>query len=75
MGSFRYERFQEKAKGNKYKCLEYIRRKLVEYENTGNTETLVDAANICMIEFTAPHHPNHHFTPGDDTSHVGTFKS
>lgn len=75
MGAMRYETFEEKLKGNKYDCLGYVRRKLIEYENTGNLECLVDAANLLMIEFAAPHHPNPHFTPGDDTSHVGTFKT
>lgn len=75
MGAIRYETFEEKLKGNKYNCLEYIRRKCNEYEATGNLECLVDLANVAMIEFAAPHHPNPHFTPGDDTSHVGTFNA
>ena len=74
MGACRYETFEEKMKSNKYDCLGYVRRKCKEYEVTGNLECLVDAANLLMIEFGAPHHPNPHFTPGDDTSHVGTFK-
>lgn len=74
MGGIRYETFKEKLHHNKYDCLEYIRRKLREYENTGNLECLVDAANLLMIEYASPHHPHPHFTPGDDTSHVGTFK-
>jgi hypothetical protein len=73
MGALRYETFAEKMKGNKYKCIEYIIRKCDEYEKTGNLECLVDLANVAMIEFGSPHHPNPHFTPGDDTSHVGTF--
>lgn len=75
MGAMRYETFEEKRRGNNYACLEYIRRKCKEYESTGNLECLVDLANVAMIEFAAPHHPNPHFTPGDDTSHVGTFKN
>lgn len=73
MGSFRYERLQEKAKGNKYKCIEYVRTKLLEYEKKGNLECLVDAANLLLIEFTAPHHPQAHFQAEDDTQHVQTF--
>jgi hypothetical protein len=75
MGAMRYETVEEKLKGNKYACLGYVRRKLDDYESDGNLECLVDAANLLMIEFAAPHHPNPHFTPGDDTSHVGTFKT
>jgi hypothetical protein len=74
MGACRYETFEEKMRYNKYACIDYVRRKLKEYEDTGNLECLVDGANLLMIEFGAPHHPNPHFTPGDDTSHVGTFK-
>lgn len=74
MGAIRYETFREKMRGNKYNCLEYIRRKCDEYEDKGNLECLVDQANVSMIEFSSPHHPFAHFTPGDDTSHVGTFK-
>jgi len=75
MGAMRYETFEEKLKGNQYDCLGYVRRKLDDYESDGNLECLVDAANLLMIELAAPHHPNPHFTPGDDTSHVGTFKT
>lgn len=74
MGAMRYETFEEKMKGNKYDCLRYIRDKCDEYEKTHNLECLVDLANVAMIEFGAPHYPDAHFTPGDDTSHVGTFK-
>jgi hypothetical protein len=74
MGACRYETFQEKMKGNNYECLRYIRDKCDEYEKTHNLECLVDLANVAMIEFGAPHFPDAHFTPGDDTSHVGTFK-
>lgn len=74
MGAMRYETFDEKLKGNKYDCLGYVKRKLIEYESTGNLECLVDAANLLMIEFAAPHHPNPHFNPGDDASHVGILK-
>lgn len=74
MGAIRYETFEQKIHQNQYDCLGYIRRKLTEYEQSGNLECLVDAANLLMIEFASPHHPNPHFTPGDDTSHVGTFK-
>lgn len=74
MGAMRYETFEEKMKGNNYACLTYIRDKCDEYEKTHNLECLVDLANVAMIEFGAPHYTNAHFTPGDDTSHVGTFK-
>ncbi len=38
-----------------------LRKRLEAYEETGNTEFLVDAANFCMIEFMYPQHPRAHF--------------
>ena len=72
MGAIRYETFQEKVVNNKYDCMEYIKRKLSDYKDTGNLECLVDAANLLMIEFAAPTHPHPHFTPLDDIGHVKT---
>ena len=72
MGAMRYETFKEKIVNNKYDCIGYIRRKLIEYEQSGNLECLVDAANLLMIEFASPNHPHPHFTPLDDISHVNT---
>lgn len=74
MGAIRYETFEAKRRKHNYNLLDYVRRKCDEYEATGNQECLVDAANVLMIEFDCPTHPSPHFTPGDDTSHVGTFK-
>lgn len=70
VGALRYETFEEKMKGHNYDCLAYIRKKLDEYDSTRNLENLVDAANLLMIEFSAPSYPNTHFSPGDDTYHV-----
>jgi hypothetical protein len=44
-----------------YKILDTVRKRLDEYERTGNQEHLVDAANYLMIEYKAPQHPNAHF--------------
>lgn len=41
----------------KHKCMDAIgnlKRRLEEYEKTGNTEFLVDVANFAMIEFMYP---------------------
>lgn len=37
------------------------RKRIAKYEETGNTEWLVDAANFVMFEFASPAHPNAHF--------------
>ena len=36
-------------------------QRLERYRATGNIEWLVDAANMAMIEFMQPHHPQAHF--------------
>lgn len=36
-------------------------KRLDEYDRTGNTEMLMDAANFLMLEFLAPSHPKAHF--------------
>jgi hypothetical protein len=40
-----------------------LKKRLEEYERTGNIELLVDAANWCMIEFMFPQHKSAHFKP------------
>ena len=70
MGAIRYETFKEKTVNNKYDCIGYIISKLEAYQETGNLECLVDAANLLMIEYASPTHPSPHFTPLDDVAHV-----
>jgi hypothetical protein len=36
-----------------------------KYEETGNLEFLVDAANYCLLETVEPLHPNAHFKSTD----------
>lgn len=38
-----------------------LKRRLELYEETGNTEWLVDVANQAMVEFMFPQHPKAHF--------------
>ena len=42
-----------------------IDRSLARYDETGNTEFLVDAANYCWLELENPLHPNTHFKATD----------
>lgn len=48
-----------------------LRRRLTKYEETGNTEWLMDVANIAMIEFVQPSHPQAHFKPTDSHESPG----
>lgn len=67
MGALRYGTLAEKkVKGKKWDLVEPIRKKIELYEQTGNTEYLVDAANYCMLTFECDNHPNKHFKALDD---------
>jgi hypothetical protein len=72
MGRFRYGPLAEPAVGH---CdqMPAIVAHLCRYCVTGNLESLVDAANRCMIEFWHPGHPGAHWAPADDGEHVVTF--
>lgn len=64
-------------KQSSYNILETIRKRLAAYEETGNQEHLVDAANFIMIEYKAPQHPNAHFDcveEEDNSKRLGIVK-
>lgn len=52
-------------------ALECVQLRLKEYEKTGNTEWLIDAANFMMIEFLYPVHPDAHFRATDSRESPG----
>lgn len=69
MGALRYGRLEDKRKkGAKWNLLEPIQTKVKLYEETGNTEYLVDAANYCLLAFECDNHPLKHFKALDDHS-------
>lgn len=45
--------------------------RLGKYDETGNTEWLIDAANYCMIEFMHPSHPDAHYRSTDSKESPG----
>ena len=62
MGAIRYGAMSIKRKpGHTAMIIDYIQAKLNEYKDTGNTEMLVDIANLAMVEFVHSDHPNKHF--------------
>jgi hypothetical protein len=70
LGSFRYGRWTERrAKNIKYDYVAFIKRRLDMYQETGNTEYLVDAANGAMLAFEFDYHPTKHFHTVDDGEH------
>lgn len=42
-----------------------------KYQETGNTEYLLDAANYLMFEYMYPQHPNKHFRATDSGESAG----
>lgn len=69
MGAIRYGRINARKK-KKYNRVDSIRQRLDLYEETGNAEHLVDIANLCMLEFEEPNHPNFHWKAQDDSIHT-----
>lgn len=58
----------------KYDRIESIRKRLQFFEETGNSEWLVDIANMCLLIFEERVHPNFHFKSGDDGYHDKIIK-
>lgn len=71
MGRWRYGRIGGAAKPQ-YDRIASMRKRLLLYEKEGNIETLVDIANLCLLEFVEGTHPNRHFHAVDDGEHVQT---
>ena len=69
MGAIRYGRLKAKGK-SKYNRIDSIRQRLDLYLVDGNGEHLVDIANLCLLEFEEPNHPNFHFKAADDKIHT-----
>lgn len=60
MGALRYGRMHAKGKPD-YDRLAGARKRLQQYEETGNLECLVDVANMALLEFEEGRHPNRHW--------------
>lgn len=52
-------------------ALESLQLRLKKYEETGNTEFLIDAANFAMIEFMHPAHKEAHYKSTDSDESPG----
>ena len=48
-----------------------LKKRLERYEETGNTEWLMDVGNFAMIEFMQPRHPKAHFKATDSKESPG----
>ncbi len=70
MGAFRYGLLDEQRRISVYDNIGSAIERLEAYRKTGNQEHLVDAANLCMIEFETGRHPSQHFRSVDDGIHA-----
>lgn len=68
-GFYRYGSFKDPGQPNYDRIGSAIYR-LKKYQITGNTEYVIDAFNLCGIEFESPNHPKAHFNTIDDGHHV-----
>lgn len=68
MGAMRYGKMDRPAPNSDFVGGAIERLKI--YQETGNTECLVDAANLSLMEFERGEHPNKHFKSVDDDIHV-----
>lgn len=69
MGALRYGRINAPGKKQFDRPVDIIRR-IKLYLETRNLEHLVDAANLCMLEFEEGKHPDRHFLSQDNTEHT-----
>lgn len=61
----------KEAYPHKISALKSLQERLKKYEETGNTEWLIDAANFAMIEYMLPSHPQAHFRGTDSGESPG----
>lgn len=69
LGAMRYGKIHQPGK-KKYDRTSNIIERIKAYSKTGNLELLVDAANLCLLEFEESNHPNKHFEAVDDMYHT-----
>jgi hypothetical protein len=72
MSYFKYGAVRD-AFPHKVSALESLRARIEKYEDTGNTEWLIDAANFAMIEFMLPCHKRAHYKATDSSESPGRF--
>ncbi len=59
---------------NKIDSIASCQVRIRKYQETGNTEWLIDAANQLMLEFTYPSHPEAHFRATDSDESPGLVR-
>jgi hypothetical protein len=70
MSYFKYGALR-RAYPEKVDAIASLKQRLAKYEETGNTEWLMDLANFAMIEYMHPRHPQAHYRPTDSRESPG----
>lgn len=70
MSYYKYGRVAE-AYPRKVDAIGSLKIRLEKYEQTGNTEFLMDLANFAMIEFMHPRHEKAHYKATDSSESPG----
>lgn len=73
MGAFRYGLMKDQDY-NKYNLVREIKERLSLYEESSNLEHIVDAANICMLQFVKGSRNGEEMRPVDDGRHTPEIK-
>lgn len=73
IGAFRYGKLGAEGKPSYNRC-DDIRQRIDLHQESGNTEHLVDIANLCMLEFCEGTHSGRCFIPSDDGIHTKPLK-
>ena len=73
MGAFRYGPLRDQVP-NGYDNIGSAIQRLRLYQAGGNLEHLVDAANLCLVEFVTGQHPQRHFESADDGIHTEALR-
>lgn len=68
LGGLRYGLLKEE--GPRFDNVGSAIARLKRYQTDGNIEHLVDAANLCLVEFERGSHPKRHFYANDDGYHT-----
>ncbi len=70
-GFYRYRQNFHSGERGQYNSVDSAIERLCKYKVDGNQEHLIDASNLCMVEFILPAcHPAPHFTASDDAEHA-----
>lgn len=68
---YKYGSLKKNVCGKLTQTMPSLQKRVDLYNQTGNTELLVDIANMAMIEFMYPQHPQAHYEPMDSDKSPG----